>query len=438
MNKELCDKQIYHLYPLGALRNGEGILSLKEWGNYLKELSVTTLLLGPLFQSNNHGYDVTDYYNVDKRLGSNSDLTEVVRSLREQGVEVYLDAVFHHVGRDFFAFQDVLSRREQSPYYYWFFINKNGNSPLNDGFDYQSWEGHYDLVKLNLYNPQVKEFLFNAVKYWIEEFGISGLRLDVAHQLEPGFIAELRDFCEKINSNFLLIGEAIHGDYRQWVNDTSMHSVTNYEIYKGLYSSHNDKNYFEIAYSLERQYNKSHGIYRNLSLYNFADNHDTSRISSAITNLDHLYPLHILLYTIPGFPSLYYGSELGMQGKKEKGSDWNLRPSLNISYCEGHGEQQSIFKHIKKLAQIRKNHRSIQEGDFKQLFVNSEQYGFIRTLGNEKVVILVNMSKEKVVLKSNTFCPQGNYIDVLNNNESVSSNEQIIIYPNWGRVLVSV
>lgn len=438
MNKELCNKQIYHLYPLGALRNGEGILSLKEWGNYLKELSVTTLLLGPLFQSNNHGYDITDYYKVDKRLGSNADLAEVIRSLNNQDIEVYFDAVFHHVGREFFAFQDVLSKREQSAYYYWFFINKNGNSPLNDGFDYQSWEGHYDLVKLNLFNPQVKEFLFNAVKFWITEFGISGLRLDVAHQLEPGFIAELRHFCESINKEFLLIGEAIHGDYRQWVNDTSMHSVTNYEIYKGLFSSHNDHNYFEIAYSLERQYNKTHGIYRNLCLYNFVDNHDTTRINSAVINKEHLYPLHILLYTIPGFPSLYYGSEIGLEGKKEKGSDWNLRPSLNISYCEDYGEQQAIYKHIKKLAQIRKNHSSIQEGDFKQLFVNSEQYGFVRTLGNEKVVILVNMSKEKYVLKANTFCPQGNYIDVLNNNESVSSNEAIIIYPNWGRVLVCI
>lgn len=434
MDNSLCQKQIYHLYPLGALCNGEGLSSLAEWADYWKQLSITTLLLGPLFQSNNHGYDISDYYKVDARLGTNEDLKGLVSSLKKQGIEVYLDAVFHHVGRRFFAFNDVLVHHERSRYFHWFFINQGGNSPFNDGFDYQNWEGHYDLIKFNLHNPEVKQFLFEVVKYWVKELGITGLRLDVAHQLEPSFIFELRSFCESLGEDIVLIGEAIHGDYRRLVSDTALHSVTNYEVYKGLYSSHNDRNYFEIAYSLERQYSSKHGIYRNMCLYNFVDNHDTNRINSAIREHKHTYPLHILMYTIPGYPSLYYGSEFGMDGKKEHGSDWNLRPSLDIHYCKKHGTKQEIFKHICKLADIRKHHPALAYGEYRQLFVNSEQFGFVRFDNGKQYIVLVNMSNAEVEVDINNNWPKGKCWDLLNN-ERVEVVNKIKIFPNWGRII---
>jgi glycosidase len=242
---------------------------------------------------------------VDRRLGTNQTLSGLVAGLHQEGMRVILDGVFNHVGRDFWAFRDVLERGEVSPYREWFSgLSFGKTSPLGDPFSYEGWNGHYNLVKLNLRNPAVREHLFGAVKAWMEEFGIDGLRLDAADHVEREFLMALARHCRGLRANFWLMGEVVHGDYRKWVNGEMLDSVTNYECYKGLYSSHVDRNYFEIAYALHRQFGEN-GLYRHFPLYAFADNHDVNRVASNLSNPMDLFPLYCLLLTMPGVPSIY-------------------------------------------------------------------------------------------------------------------------------------
>ena len=261
----------YQIYPLGfcgAPKENDGVLvprirKVTKWIPHLKRLHADAVYFSPVFESDRHGYDTRDYTKIDCRLGSNADFAEVCKTLKESGIHVVLDGVFNHVGRGFWAFRDVLEKREQSQYKDWFYIHFDGNSNYNDGFWYEGWEGHFELVKLNLENPQVTDYLFSCIRGWIEEFGIDGLRLDVAYCLSPNFMRKLRAFCDSVKPDFFLLGEILFGDYKCIVNPEMLHSCTNYECYKGLYSSFNDLNLFEINYALNRQFGKeNHAIYK--------------------------------------------------------------------------------------------------------------------------------------------------------------------------------
>ncbi len=151
--------------------------------------------------------------------------------------------------------------------------------------------------------------------HWIEDYDLDGLRLDAADVIDPEFLKILSAFCRERRSDFWLMGEVIHGNYAQWAPGAGLDSVTNYELYKGLWSSHNDGNYFELAWSLNRQFGPE-GLYRGQNYYNFADNHDVDRIASTLGDPGYLYPHAILTATVPGIPSVYYGSEVGSKARK--------------------------------------------------------------------------------------------------------------------------
>lgn len=226
---------------------------------------------------------------IDCRLGTNDDFKEVCENLHKNNIKVVLDGVFNHVGRGFWAFQDVLQNRENSRYRDWFFIDFNGNSNYNDGLWYEGWEGNFDLVKINLRNEEVINHIFECIKLWIDEFDIDGLRLDVAYCLDKDFLKRLRSYTDGLKNDFLLLGELLHGDYNQFVNDDMLHSCTNYECYKGVYSSFNSMNMFEIVHSLLRQFGPEQWtLYRGKHLLSFVDNHDVSRIASILTNEKHI------------------------------------------------------------------------------------------------------------------------------------------------------
>ena len=171
------------------------------------------------------------------------------------------------------------------------------------------------LVKLNQHNPEVQNYICDVIRFWVSEFDIDGIRLDAADVLDFGFMRALRSLANTVKPDFWLMGEVIHGNYSMWVNDQTLHSVTDYQLHQALFSGHNDHNYFEIAHTVDRIYNQ------NLKLYSFADNHDVERIMSKLKNPNHYLPVHILLYTLPGNPSIYYGSEFGIEGRKEHHSD---------------------------------------------------------------------------------------------------------------------
>ncbi len=396
----------YHIYPLGfcgAPRENSKDLIVEnrisrviEWIPHLKNLGVNAIYFGPVFESSRHGYDTMDYYQIDRRLGSHLDFKEVCNQLHAAGIKIVLDGVFNHVGRDFWAFKDLQAKREQSLYKDWFVnINFDGNSPYNDGFYYEGWEGHFDLVKLNLTHPEVIRHIFGAVKSWIEEFQINGLRLDVAYCMDQEFLGKLVAFCLEQDQEFWLMGEMIHGDYSRIARSDLLHSATNYECYKGIYSSHNDKNYFEINYSLNRLFGQG-GIYKDLLLYNFIDNHDVNRITSSLKKKEHLTNVYTLLFTMPGIPSIYYGSEWGILGDKANGGDEVLRPCLNLK--ELLQEDQNIVEHIRGLARIRKNSEVICNGLYEQVLVKNEQLVFARVYHNKRVFVVLNLAEQEVTL----------------------------------------
>src|SRR5207248_2637864 len=256
-------------------------------------------------------------------------------------------------------------------------------SPYGDPFGYEGWQGHFDLVKLNLRHPEVRAHLFGAVQSWVERFDIDGLRLDVADALDPGFLRDLAAFCRGLRPDLWLLGEAIHGDYRRLTGPGLLDSATNYECYKGLYSSHNDRNYFEIASSLNRQFGDG-GLYRDLPLYNFADNHDVNRVASTLRNPAHLYPLYLLLFTIPGVPSVYAGSEWGIEGIRKAGDDRPLRPPFpSPAAAASRGTHPDLAVAVARFAALRHRSAALRRGSYRQLHVAPEQLAFARQEGGE-------------------------------------------------------
>lgn len=385
----------YHIYPLGMTGApkindySEPVPRLRELFEFIEKLSeagFTAVYIGPLFQSVGHGYETTDYKLLDSRLGTNDELKEFVSLCHEKGLKVIFDGVFNHTGRDFFAFRDIKEHRENSRYKNWYNINFWGNNSYNDGFSYENWGGYDLLVKLNQKNPEVTDYICDVIRFWVKEFDVDGIRLDAADVLDFDFMKKLRAVSNEVKPDFWLMGEVIHGDYNRWANDYTLHSVTNYHLHKALYSGHNDKNYFEIAHTVKRLADMN----ISMKLYNFADNHDVERIYTKLSDKNHFTPVHILLYTLPGIPSVYYGSELGIQGRKERHSDDSLRPALTLTQYEELKKDNPCFEIISALGKIRREIKALSYGEYKELLLTNRQYAFSRTLGNYSCIITVN------------------------------------------------
>ncbi len=392
MDTIMDNSVFYHIYPLGfcgaPLSNDNQtiprIKKVTDWIPHIKQLGADAVYFGPVFSSDNHGYDTRDYATIDCRLGSNKDFKAVCDSLHQSGIKMVVDGVFNHVGRGFWAFTDVLQNREGSPYKDWFNISFDGNSPYNDRLWYEGWEGHYELVKLNLRNQNVVDHLFWAIGQWIEQFNIDGIRLDVAYLLDRDFMRSLKAFCRSKKSDFFLIGEMLFGDYNQIVNEEMLDSCTNYEGYKSLYSAFNSLNMFEVVHSLNRQYGPENWtLYKGKHLLTFLDNHDVSRIGTILTDKNHLPLAYGMLFLQPGIPCIYYGSEWGAQGAKQNG-DPALRPSFDNPI------ENDLTAFISKLANIRKSHKAITHGGFSPLALTNKQTVFLREYQGERIIGAIN------------------------------------------------
>ena len=313
----------YQIYPIGfcgAPVHNDGVTvprirKIMAWSDYLKDLGVDSILLNPIFDSDNHGYDTRDFRKIDCRLGTNEDFSDVCKDLHDHDIKIVLDGVFNHVGRGFWAFRDV------------------------------------------------------------------------AYCLDREFMKRLRQFTQELKPDFALIGEVLFGDYNQIVNDEMLHSCTNYECYKGLYSSFNCMNMFEIAHSLHRQYGPDPWcIYRGKHLMNFVDNHDVTRLASILTNKEHIRPAYGLLMGMPGIPCLYYGSEWGEEGTKAPDNDYALRP------CFDAPKPNELTKFIKKLIQIRQNSDALCNGSYRNVVIQNHQLIFERCSEKERILVTVNAS----------------------------------------------
>lgn len=426
----------YHIYPLGLCgcphdNNGETgahFDKLNEWAEHAKRIGCNAIYIGPLFESGSHGYDTTDYRLVDRRLGTNDDFKQFVKNCHANDVKVIVDGVFNHTGRDFFAFQDIKQNRENSRYKDWYCnVNFWGNNEYNDGFSYDNWGGYNLLVKLNQWNPQVKDYIYDVIRFWVSEFDIDGIRLDAADVLDFDFMKGMRQVANEVKPDFWLMGEVIHGEYTRWVNSETLHSVTNYNLNKALWSGCNEHNFFEIAHTVKRLYDMGGCHYRNLELYSFADNHDVERIASKIINKDHLGVIYTLMYTLPGIPSIYYGSEFGIEGKKEQGSDASLRPHLELSDYADAMTDNPLTALIAKLGSIHQAQKALCYGEYKELLLTNRQYAFARCYENEDVITAVNNDEQSTTLHIPYQGPKTQFKGALSGKDYMVQNGSIEI-----------
>ena len=432
----------YHIYPLGLCgcsKENTGIAEahfdqLKQWAKHACDMGFTAIYIGPLFESVGHGYETTDYKKVDIRLGTNEDFRDFVDYCHGMGVKVVVDGVFNHVGRRFFAFEDLQKNREGSPYRDWFCnVNFGANNEYNDGFSYENWGGYNLLVKLNQRNPEVMQYLFDVIRFWIDTFDIDGIRLDAADVLDFDFMKRMRYETSRMKEDFWLMGEVIHGDYSRWVNDETLHCVTNYELHKGLYSGHNDHNYFEIAHTIRRL----NDICRGRRLYTFADNHDVERIYTKLNQKEHLKLVTLLVYTLYGIPSVYYGSEFGIEGNKEQGSDWNLRPYLDLSDFADAEKTNPVTALCARLGAMKKEYPELTYGEYKELHLTNRQFAYGRALDGNCIVTALNCDDAPADMEFGVPA-DGNVTDLLGCSENVryeNGRISVTLPTNTGTVL---
>ncbi len=435
----------YHIYPLGMTgapkQNPYGdpvhrLNTLLPWISHIKEIGCNAIYIGPLFESVGHGYETTDYKKLDSRLGTNEDLVGFVAECHKNGIRVIFDGVFNHTGRDFFAFQDIKQNRENSQYKDWYCnVNFWGNNSFNDGFSYENWGGYDLLAKLNQHNPAVKEYICDVIRFWVKEFDVDGIRLDAADVMDFEYMKALRQVANEVKPDFWLMGEVIHGNYSRWANDGTLHSVTNYMLHKALYSAHNDHNYFEVAHTIKYV---SDMVGDRLNLYTFVDNHDVERIYTKLQNKSHFVPVHVMLYTLPGIPSIYYGSEFGIEGRKERGSDDSLRPMLNYDDYKDAINTNSCTKLISALGKIRQNTPALCFGDYKELELHTTHFAYERAFNGQSVIVTVNNSDNDM----NMTLPCGNFKEYVGalSGERVSVNGgkiQVSISANYGEIWIA-
>ena len=430
----------YHMYPLGmtgapkhndATEVTNRFKELDKWIPHIRSLGCSAIYIGPVFESASHGYDTRDYKLVDRRLGDNDSFRNFVAQCHQEGIKVIVDGVFNHTGREFFAFKDIQEKRRDSPYKDWYKgVNFDWQSPCGDSFGYEAWQGHFELPCLNLFNPDVRSYLFDVIRFWIDEFDIDGIRLDCANVLDFNFMKEMRSRTETMKEDFWLMGEVIHGDYSRWVNSEMLHSVTNYELHKSLYSGFNDHNFFEIAHNVRRL----EAIGR--QLYTFVDNHDEDRIATKLKLREHLFPIYICLFTLPGIPSIYYGGEWGIEGKRTNTSDEALRPAISI---EQEGELHcELTDLIAQLGQIHSQQEPLHTGRYQELLLTNRQYAFARHGEDSVIITAVNNDDEPAELTIPVPLQAGEAVNLLERADRLPISDgkvHIKLKGNWGAVL---
>ena len=434
----------YHIYPLGLTGAPKQnpysepvhrLNVLLPWISHIKEIGCNAIYIGPLFESVGHGYETTDYKKLDTRLGTNEDLTNFVSECHKKGIRVILDGVFNHTGRDFFAFRDIKENRENSHYKDWYCnVNFWGNNSFGDGFSYENWGGYDLLAKLNQHNPEVRDYICDVIRFWVKEFDIDGLRLDAADVMDFNYMSALRNVANEAKPDFWLMGEVIHGNYSRWANDGTLHSVTNYMLHKALYSAHNDRNYFEVAHTIKYV---SSMAGKNLKLYTFVDNHDVERIYTKLTHKAHFLPVQIMLYTLPGIPSIQYGSEFGIEGKKERHSDDSLRPCLNIEEYKDAVKTNHCTAIVAALGKIRQSTPALCYGEYKELLLQNTCFAYARTYNGKSVIIAVNNSDKDANINLSAE-NSAQYNDALSGNTAKAKDGriQLTVPANSGVIMI--
>jgi len=397
----------WHLHPLTftgaepvALPPGtppvDRLGRLEPWLDHLVELGCNGLALGPVFASESHGYDTVDHFRIDPRLGTDADFDALVASCRRRGVAVLLDGVFNHVGRGFAAFQDVLARGPAaSPYTSWFRIDPDAPGP--DGFGYADFEGHRNLVALDHAEPAVADHVTAVMRHWLDR-GAAGWRLDAAYAVPTAFWHQVVGRVRDTHPQAWFVGEVIHGDYAAFAAAADLESVTQYELWKAIWSSVNDRNFFELSWALTR-----HEAYaETMQPLVFVGNHDVTRIASRVDDARHLPHALVVQFTVAGVPSVYAGDEHAFRGVKydRAGGDAEIRPAFPADPSGLAPEGLPVYRLHQDLIGLRRRHPWLVRSRLKVVHLSNEVFAYRASSvdGGAALVVVLNLADRPFVL----------------------------------------
>jgi cyclomaltodextrinase len=395
----------WHVYPLGFVgaeraAPADGAITsrlgrLTGWLDYVVELGANGLALGPVFAASTHGYDTVDHHRIDPRLGSDADFDALVAAAHDRGLRVLLDGVFNHVGREHPAFRAVVEQGPAAPTAEWFRLRwpdgwRPGTAP-----QYDSFEGHDQLVALDHSSPAVAGWVTEVMTSWLDR-GADGWRLDAAYAVPTSFWATVLPRVRERHPDAYVVGEVIHGDYTRVVQESGMDAVTQYELWKAIWSSLNDGNLHELAHALGRH----DGFLESFVPLTFVGNHDVTRIASRLTDVRHLPHALAVLFTVGGTPSVYAGDEQAFTGVKEDraGGDDAVRPPFPDSPDELAPYGWSTYRLHQELIGVRRRHRWLHRARTTPLHRDNRQFSYATSADGERLVVALNLAETPAVL----------------------------------------
>ncbi|BBY77187.1 alpha-amylase [Mycolicibacterium parafortuitum] len=382
----------WQVYPLGFVGahpadpapgpDEHRLRRLVDWLDYALELGTSGLALGPVFASSTHGYDTTDHYRIDPRLGDDGDFDHLVAEARRRGLRILLDGVFNHVGTDFPRYRDAVEGGDTS----WF---------RTRGGEFVTFEGHGGLIALNHRNSEVIDYTVDVMRHWLDR-GADGWRLDAAYAVPDAFWAQVLPRVRESHPEAWFVGEVIHGDYAARVRDSGFDSVTQYELWKAIWSSINDVNFHELDWALTR-HNEFLDTFVPLT---FIGNHDVTRIASQLENPVHVEHALVVLLTTGGTPSVYAGDEVAYRGVKEErfGGDDAVRPEFTSPF-DGVGEHgHQLYRTHQHLIGLRRRHPWLRFARTTPLSVTNGGYVYITRNDDDALVVALNVDDEPLPL----------------------------------------
>ncbi len=397
----------WHIYPLGfvdaeadALPAGQPVIhrlpQLIGWLDYAVELGCSGIQLGPIFESESHGYDTIDHLRIDPRLGDGADFDQLIAACQQRGLHVLLDGVFNHVSRDFGRFQAALRDGPGSPSAGWFHLRWPDGAPGAQP-EYDNFEGHDNLVTFNHDEPEVASYVTEVMAHWCDR-GISGWRLDAAYALPPAFWQAVVPPVRQRHPESWFVGEVIPGDYVDYVTQSGLDSVTQYELWKALWSSFNDRNLYELAWAFDRH----NGFTDRFLPLTFVGNHDATRIASQLSEPQLLGHALVVLFTVAGSPSIYYGDEQALQGVKEErfGGDDAVRPAFPSGPQDLAPFGWPTYQLHQELIALRRRHHWLSTCRVEVLHLANEQLAYrcapsegSPDYGSVKITVLLNLAE---------------------------------------------
>ncbi|HXA11138.1 MAG TPA: alpha-amylase family protein [Mycobacterium sp.] len=383
----------WQVYPLGFVGafpadqppgSGEHRLrQLVDWLDHAIALGASGIALGPIFASRTHGYDTTDHYRIDPRLGDDADFDYLVAEARRRGLRVLLDGVFNHVGTDFPRYRDAPNNDASARW----FRGRPGH--------FHTFEGHSELITLNHDNPEVIDYTVDVMAHWLRR-GVDGWRLDAAYAVPQQFWASTLPRVREAHPDAWFVGELIHGDYAAVVEAARFDSATQYELWKAIWSGLNDANFFELDWALQRH----NTFLASFAPLTFIGNHDVTRIASGLENSSHLAHALVILLTVGGVPSVYAGDEFGFRGVKEEryGGDDAVRPEFGSPPAQLDAFSAEVWELHQYLVGLRRRHAWLHSASTTALRLANGHYVYETRSGDNALLVALNIDDEPLEL----------------------------------------